>query len=286
MDKTEHSLLSTLPANALSLKLTRTPIRMKHSKNWKINKLNPDHDLVICLTGSATYQIDNRELCLEAGEAMLIPGFKRFRGRHSGQDELYTGIAQHFSLELFGRGDIINKMQLCPLVRLNNWEILQPLVQHYRDSNSKSMTNLIAHHQFMVLLLAYLDQALEGWLTEKDEVQSEDHISLQIMLVTSQLSADPQGTDSLDEILAKVPYNKDYFRRAFRDRMGMTPRKFRELKRMEFAVHRLGVGLSVKEVAAELDYSDPYFFSRLFKQYIGSSPSKYRRKGHELSEED
>ncbi len=286
MDKNEHSFLSTLPANALSLKLARSPIRMRHSKTWKINKLNPDHDLVICLTGSASYQIDGQEIRIEAGDAMLIPSFRRFRGRHSGQDELYTGIAQHFSLELFGRGDIISKMQLEPLVRLRNWEMLRPLVQHYRDSNSQSMTNLITHHQFMVLLLAYLDQALVGWLTEKDEVQSEDHISLQIMLVSSELSADPQGNDTLQQILDAVPYNKDYFRRAFRDRIGMTPRKFRELKRMEFAVHRLGAGLTVKQVAAELGYTDPYFFSRLFKQYIGTSPSKYRHKPHELAEED
>ena len=36
----------------------------------------------------------------------------------------------------------------------------------------------------------------------------------------------------------------------------------------------------VKRVAAELGYSDPNFFSRMFKRYIGSSPSSYRlRRG-------
>ena len=36
----------------------------------------------------------------------------------------------------------------------------------------------------------------------------------------------------------------------------------------------------VKRVTAELGYSDPYFFSRMFKRYIGSSPSSYRlRRG-------
>jgi AraC-like DNA-binding protein len=60
----------------------------------------------------------------------------------------------------------------------------------------------------------------------------------------------------------------------------MTPQKYRELKRMEFAVSRLGQGHSVKQVAGELGYSDPYFFSRMFKRYIGSSPSSYRlRRG-------
>ena len=35
--------------------------------------------------------------------------------------------------------------------------------------------------------------------------------------------------------------------------------------------------LSVKEVAALLGYSDPYYFSRLFKSVIGVAPRSYRK---------
>ena len=47
---------------------------------------------------------------------------------------------------------------------------------------------------------------------------------------------------------------------------------------MEFAASRLGMGLTVKAVAAELGYSDPYYFSRMFKRFIGTSPSTHREK--------
>ncbi|MEM9522898.1 MAG: helix-turn-helix domain-containing protein [Pseudomonadota bacterium] len=47
----------------------------------------------------------------------------------------------------------------------------------------------------------------------------------------------------------------------------------REFKRMQFAANRLGMGLSVKAVASELGYSDPYFFSGMFKRHLGASPS-------------
>nr|WP_244515547.1 helix-turn-helix domain-containing protein [Pacificibacter marinus] len=97
------------------------------------------------------------------------------------------------------------------------------------------------------------------------------------MLAASRLAADPVG-DGIEEVFAKLPYNEDYFRRAFKDRIGLTPTKFRELKRMEFAASRLGMGLTVKAVAAELGYSDPYYFSRMFKRFIGTSPSTYREK--------
>ncbi|WP_106746505.1 helix-turn-helix domain-containing protein [Yoonia maritima] len=279
MDKIEHSLLAGMPVQAFSLKLARTAIRMHHTPSWKINKVNPDHDLVICLSGTAKYDIIGEEILLEPGMAMLIPAYQRFRGKYAGSGEVVTGVAQHFSLELFGRGDVISKMDLNRCVRLSNWDVLEPLVRHFRNTPQGTATTLAAHHQFMVLLLAYLDDALIGWRMQSNQQQDQDQLSLQIMLTASRLAADPVGAGGLTEALAAVPYNADYFRRAFRDRIGMTPQKYRELKRMEFAVNRLGVGLSVKEVAAELGYSDPYFFSRMFKQYIGASPSRYRWAG-------
>lgn len=279
MDKIEHSLISALPVQAFSLKLARTAIRMHHTPSWKINKINPDHDLVVCLSGAATYDLDGQEVELRPGSAMLIPAFQRFRGHYTGSGELLTGVAQHFSLELFGRGDVIAQMELKRCVTLPHWDVLRPLVQHFRDAPQGTATTLAAHHQFMVILLAYLDDALTGWRTHSGPQHDQDQLSLQIMLTASRLAADPVGAGALTEALATVPYNADYFRRAFRDRIGMTPQKYRELKRMEFAVNRLGVGLSVKEVAAELGYSDPYFFSRTFKNYIGASPSHYRWAG-------
>jgi YesN/AraC family two-component response regulator len=34
--------------------------------------------------------------------------------------------------------------------------------------------------------------------------------------------------------------------------------------------------LSVKEIAHQVGCADPYYFSRLFKKIVGSSPSEYR----------
>ncbi len=285
MEKIEHFPLNMMPMSSLSLRLARTTIKMKHAPSWKVDKLNPVHDLIICLTGKAIYNIGDEQLEVSPGDAFLIPAYQRFRGKHGGGSELYTGVAQHFSLELFGRGDVIRQMKLQRKIQLPDWDALCPLVQHYLASSHATNTTLPQHHQFMVLLLAYLQQAFLGWGDPTDAPESPDNLSLQIMFVASRLSADPLGF-GVEEAMANVPYNEDYFRRAFRDRMGMTPQKYRELKRMEFAVHRLGRGKSVKEVAAELGYSDPYFFSRMFKRFIGSSPSSYRLKRSRLVNRD
>ncbi|MBF9035834.1 helix-turn-helix domain-containing protein [Rhodobacterales bacterium HKCCE2091] len=279
MDKTEHLPLSHIPMRALSLRLARSPIRMSHPANWRIDKVNPVHDLVICLTGRGVYQVGEpaERLELGPGEAMLIPAYTRFRGAHGGGAELLTGVAQHFQLELFGRGDVVGQMALTPKVRLSDWDTLAPLVAAYRDRRPVSGMTLQQHHQFMVMLLSFLEDAFTGWHAETAAPENHDPLSMHIMNVAARLSSDPLG-GGLDDAHAAVPYNADYFRRAFRDRMGMTPQKFRELKRMEFAANRLGQGMSVKAVAAELGYSDPYFFSRMFKRHMGASPSSFRER--------
>jgi len=278
MDKIEHSPLNRIPVQALSLRLARTPIRMQHARTWRIDKINPVHDLVFCLTGKARYRVGEEGFALSEGEAMLIRARERFRGVHGGGAADYTGVAQHFTLDLFGRADLIDQMVLQRTVRLSNWPVLKPLIEHYRVMAATTSPTLVQHHQFMVLLLAFLDDAFEGWREEGDLLANQGQLSLQIMLLASRLAAEPLLDGGLEKAMAKVPYNRDYFRRAFRDRIGMTPQKYLEFKRMEYAVHRLGLGQTVKETAAELGYSDPYFFSRMFKQYIGASPSSYRLK--------
>ena len=277
MDKIEHLPLRHIPMQSLSLRLARSTIRMSHGPRWSIDKVNPVHDLLICLSGSGRYRIgpDAEEIVVRPGDAMLVPAFTRFRGCHGGGDVRLTGVAQHFSLDLFGGGDVIGEMVLRRKVALPDWPQLEPVVRLFHDQPGGEAVTLSQHHQFMVLLLAYLEAAFEGWQKETAAPASLDPLSMQIMMVASRLSADPLGA-GMEDAHGGVPYNPDYFRRAFRKKIGLTPQKFRELKRMEFAANRLGQGMTVKAVASELGYADPYFFSRMFKRFMGASPAKYR----------
>ncbi len=280
MDENEHSPLSHIPPSSLKLQLVRPTIKMVHDRKWQIDKVNPTHDLVICLRGGGNYYMEGNAnpINLRPGDVMLIPASTRFRGTHFGGEEVFTGIAQHFTLQLFESDDLLSKMDLRPSVRMSSWPVLAPLMQHYRDSAPHGRTTVAQHHQFMVFLLAFLEEAFLGWQAKEQTPNSQDQLSVQIMQVASRLSADLMGADAYD-VLDEVPYNPDYFRRAFKERMGVTPHKFRELKRMEFAAGRLGTGLSVKAVAAEVGFNDPYFFSRMFKRYLGASPSSYKPGG-------
>ena len=64
----------------------------------------------------------------------------------------------------------------------------------------------------------------------------------------------------------------------FREQTGSSPVEHHIRLRMQAACHCLDTtALSVKEVAAELGYDDPYYFSRVFQKILGCSPLTYRR---------
>ncbi len=277
MDKIEQSVLTGIPASALSLSLTRSAIRMQHSHSWSIDKINSVHDLVICLTGQGRYEIEDQTYLLQPGDAMFIPAGLRFRGTNPDPNQIYTGLAQHFRLQLFGQYDLVARMKLRRVVRLSRWDMLEPVVRHYRAMAPPSSTTLMMHHAFMFIFVEFIEDAFEGWITPADAPMDQaEGLPMAVMMAATQISADPLRPGLAEQIVAGAPYNPDYFRREFRNRFGSTPKKFQEFKRMERAMHLLEIGRSVTETAHEVGYHDAYYFSRMFKRHIGTSPRGYQ----------
>lgn len=272
MDEIEGGILSSIPPAALNLRLTRATIRMEHSHTWQIDKTNPVDDLVICLEGRGQYMIDGEARVMEPGEAMLITRQQRFLGWNEGPAS-YIGIAQHFTLDIYGHHDLIAQMELRPKVRLSRWGLLEPLARHYRQSAPPSSVTLGQHHLFMTFLIAFIEDAFIGW-RDRAAYQPEgtDALDLAVMKAATMISANPLDPDIAEKAVAASPFNQDYFLREFKKRVGQTPRKYQEFKRMERAMHFLEAGLPVAAAAAEIGYADPYYFSRMFKRTLGLSP--------------
>lgn len=276
MDKIEGNVFAEIPPSALALTLTRSTIKMLHSPTWSIDKTNSVHDFLVCLTGRATYEIEGQTVTMEPGTAMLIPASTRFVGRSTSQT-LYTGIAQHFTLELFGRLDFFSQIRMKTSVSLSHWTILEPIVRRFHDMAPPSSTSLMQHHLLMVLLMEFTNEAFIEWREQAvGHVSNPDALSLAIMVAANQIAMDPVRDTLAETVVASAPYNPDYFKREFKRQIGWTPVKFQEFKRMERAMGLLASGCHVKQAAEQSGYSDAYYFSRMFKRYIGISPAGYK----------
>lgn len=89
------------------------------------------------------------------------------------------------------------------------------------------------------------------------------------------------GAGSVDfkEIASSVCMSYDNFRRKFKHQSGLSPNQYFIKLKIEKAKETLVFSdLEIKEIAESLGFSDPYYFSRVFKEWEGVSPVRYRKE--------
>jgi len=82
---------------------------------------------------------------------------------------------------------------------------------------------------------------------------------------------------SLRDIAARVNLAPNYFHRQFTALFGITPFNYMMTQRLNKARHLLSsTSFSVKEIAEEVGYENPLYFSRVFTAQLNIPPSRYR----------
>ena len=96
-----------------------------------------------------------------------------------------------------------------------------------------------------------------------------------VAMVQERLSAPP----SVQELAENAGYSPDHFSRLFQQVTGQSPKELIIRCRMERAlVLLLESSQTISQISDTLGYDDVAFFSRQFKQKMGTSPSRFRRK--------
>lgn len=84
---------------------------------------------------------------------------------------------------------------------------------------------------------------------------------------------------SLDDVSRRLKLTPYYFSKLFKQETGSTFVEYLTSVRMETAKKLLkNPELSIKEIGISVGYSDPNYFSRIFKKVMGVTPSEFREK--------
>ena len=138
-----------------------------------------------------------------------------------------------------------------------------------RSMSRDKLLNRAASHQFISFL--YLMAARNYTFHYGDE--SNQHIEKSLRIMQNNIFNDYQ----LQDITSKLDLNESYFIRLFKNKMKTTPKKYYTKLKIEAATSMLiSTEMPVYEIADKLKFYSEFHFSRVFKQYTGKAPTKYR----------
>jgi AraC-like DNA-binding protein len=91
-----------------------------------------------------------------------------------------------------------------------------------------------------------------------------------------------EGGLKISAIARSLHLSEKHFRRLFKEHTGMSPYKYYLELKMHRARQMLNTTrLPIKQIAAILGFDSPFYFSAIFKQRTGVSPSQWRRRSPE-----
>lgn len=90
----------------------------------------------------------------------------------------------------------------------------------------------------------------------------------------------PEENISLDKLAALTGFDKYYYLRLFKQKIGLTPHKFQVQNRIRKSQKLLEKNMPITEVALVMGFYDQSHFIRQFRRIVGISPTQYKRAFH------
>ncbi|MCU7551854.1 AraC family transcriptional regulator [Chitinophagaceae bacterium LB-8] len=99
--------------------------------------------------------------------------------------------------------------------------------------------------------------------------------NLRLQRVLNYIDNHIPGHISIIQLANEIHLSESRFKNFFKEVTGFTPGDFIQRKKVEFAIEKIknDPDISLSELAYELEFSSPQYFSTVFKKYTGKSPS-------------
>jgi len=233
-----------------------------------------EHILIFCVDGLGWYEIEGERHSLEPKQALVIP---RGVPHIYGADETnpwsihwvhFVGTQADFFVCHLPFGE--NKITVDP-------EAAPATEQLFKECYDSFIGG------FVLYRLIYCSQILHhllGRLFFYNNMFSPVHHKNGILNLESTLTflhCNIHRKLSLAEIAEHAGLSVSHFSFLFKEKTGYSPIDYFIHVKMQRACAMLSVeNKTIYEIAYEIGYEDPYYFSRIFKKVIGVSPQNYR----------
>lgn len=234
-----------------------------------------DNILFYCVQGKGYYTLDGHTFTLNPNQYVIVPATDKPLVYWSDTEDPWSIYWVHFTsdaLQAFNRAYHIVPEQGPQYIPHNEkgiriWEeMYENLSRGYSPENLMN-TNFCLYHLIATFVFS--------------QQQNQNSSSPEKTIIRETIDYMKNNLDKtirIEDFADLNKYSVSHFSKLFRLTTGMSPIEYFIHLKMQKACQLLYTEDSrVKQIAALLGYDDPYYFSRLFKKYMNTSPETYRK---------
>lgn len=237
------------------------------------------HELILVKQGELDMWEEDRVFHLEAGQTLhLFPGRQhgstkpmplglKFYWIHFEIDEQNSRRARRAGAELNQRIKIPQSAHLC------HPERLERLFRTFLEDQETGVLHPQAANLLTTLMLVEVAQSM----AERSAEPEEQNVVATWAHTYIRINYDRAITTS--KVAEAIGYNADYLGRIYRKVYGCTLTEAIQRCRVSHATdYLLDSSLTIEQIAQKCGFSDPDYFRRIFRHYMKTSPSEYRKE--------
>jgi AraC-like DNA-binding protein/mannose-6-phosphate isomerase-like protein (cupin superfamily) len=233
------------------------------------------HIIIYCVEGNGWVEAGKKRIEIAPSQFIAIPAGTPHRYAANEQDPWtiywfhFKGELAAFIVELIEQNSKTYKPDLAYNEnRIKLFEEIYSNLEKGYSSDNLRYVNMIFYHFLSSLLY-------EDKFNSAEKKTGPDVITQTIELMQKKI----QTVISLQELADFARLSVSHFSAVFRERTGYSPIEyFNHLKIQKACQYLLFTNMTVKEAAASLGVEDPYYFSRMFSKFMGTSPVQYRKR--------
>ncbi|RKN85578.1 helix-turn-helix domain-containing protein [Paenibacillus ginsengarvi] len=243
------------------------------------DKKNPHIRLWVVQKGEVAANIQGKPYTVKKGEAVLFPAAESVHFRSVASGELHL-LSVLFTLQsrtgyryrsLPGVPTMLSNLDM-RFMETHMMEVVEEIEQRrigYKMGANSILQSLLVH-----ILRAgnYKEpQQADAWI-------DVDHKAYLLGLAVKMLQDNPARFPTVKQLADMVSVSEVHLRRLFHKYYRMSPSRFVRHLKVQESKHMLrDTSVSISEIAYSLGFESPNYFSKVFQQENGCSPSDFRQ---------
>lgn len=246
-----------------------------HHFNWKKGRVLNEYQVIYITSGKGIFESDScRQQEIKAGTIILLFPGERHRYRpltETGWDEYWVGMKGPV-LDNLLKENFFTREKPCLYIGFQEGmlQLFHLIIEKTKQENPGYQPLIAGAALHLMGNIHYLVKQQVNGNKEKEQLMNKARLLFRANI--SQHYSPEQAAEEL-----QVGYS--WFRKEFKKYTGLSPFQYYIQLKIEKARELLNdPAVSVKEIAYDLRFDSSFYFSRIFKEKTGFTPTEYRKR--------